>query len=147
MTVRVALDTNVVLSALLFRGSLTWLRDAWSSGVILPLANSATTGELLRVLGYPKFALTAEDIEDLLAEYLPFVDLVATGPAPRRWPGLTDPDDIKFLVLAKAGGATYLVTGDRALLAAEPPPGCRILTPSAFKVLFNDGLDKNGMGG
>ncbi|KAF0146134.1 MAG: hypothetical protein FD153_176 [Rhodospirillaceae bacterium] len=45
---RLVLDTNVLLSALLFHaGSLAWLRHAWQSDVIRPLASRDTTAELL----------------------------------------------------------------------------------------------------
>ena len=48
---RVVLDTNAVVSALLFEhGRLTWLRDAWSAGRILPLIDPSCLDELLRVL-------------------------------------------------------------------------------------------------
>lgn len=47
---RLVLDTNVLLSALLFRSaSMTWLRTAWQSESILPLASRDTVSELLRV--------------------------------------------------------------------------------------------------
>ena len=40
---RVVLDTNVVLSALLFQqGALVWLRHAWQSYAILPLDDAST---------------------------------------------------------------------------------------------------------
>ncbi len=47
---RLVLDTNVLLSALLFHaGTLSWLRAAWQSEVIRPLASRDTTAELIRV--------------------------------------------------------------------------------------------------
>ena len=59
---RVVLDTNVLLSALLFQaGIVSQLRVEWRSGIIRPLASRQTTAELIRVLGYPKFELTADD--------------------------------------------------------------------------------------
>ena len=70
---RLVLDTNVLLSALLFpSGSLSLQRHAWQAGDIEPLASPETTGELIRVLCYPKFGLTEDEREDLLAEYLPW---------------------------------------------------------------------------
>jgi len=40
---RVVLDTNVVLSALVFsQGSLAWVREAWQNGLLLPLASRDT---------------------------------------------------------------------------------------------------------
>lgn len=60
MVCRVVLDTNIVLSALLFNtGRLTWVRHAWQRQQVQPLVCTATVNELLRVLAYPKFKLTA----------------------------------------------------------------------------------------
>ncbi len=65
---RLVLDTNVLLSALLFHdGSLSWLRHSWQSETIRPLASRDTAEELIRVLAYPKFHLTEDEREDLLA--------------------------------------------------------------------------------
>ncbi len=51
---RLVLDTNVVLSALLFSSrALTWLRRAWHAELIRPLASRETAMELIRVLTYP----------------------------------------------------------------------------------------------
>lgn len=131
---RVVLDTNCVLSALLFRtGRLVWLRDAWQTRRIKPLASHHTAAELLRVLKYPKFRLTAGEREDLLAEYLPWIESVDTTAAHTEVPNVRDPDDHAFLVLALAGDADALVTGDGDLLElagsiARPA----ILTPAEF---------------
>lgn len=114
---RIVLDTNVVLSALLFEhGRLAWLRTAWQQGRITPLVCRETTSELLRVLAYPKFKLTGEERQDLLAEFLPYAEVLAL---PNPWPVLPacrDTADQAFLVLAHAAGAEALITGDADLL-------------------------------
>ena len=62
---RVVVDTNVVLSALVFAGGrLETLRCAWQSGQYVPLASSHTVSELIRVLAYPKFRLSAADRQE-----------------------------------------------------------------------------------
>ena len=132
---RVVLDTNCVLSALLFRtGRLVWLRDAWQTQRIKPLASHHTAAELLRVLKYPKFRLTAGEREDLLADYLPWIESVDTTAAHVEAPNVRDPDDHPFLVLALPGDADVLVTGDRDLLvlagSIERPA---ILAPADFR--------------
>lgn len=125
MTRRVVLDTNVVLSALLFTaGRLAWIRHAWQRQQFQPLVCKETVGELLRVLAYPKFKLTASEQEELLADFLPYADVVEL-PAP--WPALPacrDEKDQVFLVLAHVGEADALVTGDSDILAMrEAFPG------------------------
>lgn len=136
MSVRVVLDTNVTVSALTFQaGRLVWLRHAWMTGAFRPLVSRATTAELLRVLAYPKFRLETDDIAALLGDVLPFAETVDVGRA-GTWPGLTDPDDAKFLDLAAAGKAAFMVTGDRHLQTVSPPAGCRTVPPAEFKAII-----------
>ena len=114
---RVVLDTNVVLSALVFGGGTAGrVRLAWQRGLIIPLASTATIQELVRVLAYPKFRLSAPEQQELLADYLPFVEVVDIPQPPPRVPDCRDPMDLPFLYLAVAGKAKVLVSGDRDLL-------------------------------
>ncbi len=127
---RWVLDTNVLLSVLLFpSGRVTRLRDAWRSGVIVPLVSRETTTELLRVLCYPKFKLTPSEREDLLADYLPYCESVIVSTTPPL-PACRDPFDRPFLELALAAKADALVTGDKDLIALTPAFPIPILTPA-----------------
>jgi putative PIN family toxin of toxin-antitoxin system len=65
---RVVIDTNLVLSALIFGGRTAKIRSAWQENLICPLASKDTITELIRVLAYPKFKLTTSEQEDLLAD-------------------------------------------------------------------------------
>ena len=132
---RVVLDTNVVVSASLFtKGHLTWIRESWANGRILPLIDTPCAEELVRVLAYPKFRLTQDDIAALLGAYLPFTETVDTANAKTsRLPRSRDPHDQKFLVLAQAGKADVLVTGNQALLALAKQVRFAIETPAAFR--------------
>ncbi|MDE2764166.1 MAG: putative toxin-antitoxin system toxin component, PIN family [Gemmatimonadota bacterium] len=127
---RWVLDTNVLVSALLFpAGRLTWIRDAWRSGAIVPLASRETTTELIRVLCHPRFGLTPREREDLLADYLPHCEsVIVTTPPPV--PDCRDHFDRPFLELALASRADALVTGDRDLLALAGVFSVPILTPA-----------------
>ncbi|WP_428277987.1 putative toxin-antitoxin system toxin component, PIN family [Candidatus Palauibacter sp.] len=118
--VRTVLDTNVLVSALLFpKGTVSHLRDAWRSGAILPLASRETVSELVRVLCYPKFRLVEGERDELLADYLPFCKSVVVED-PSSVPECRDPFDRMFLELALAGRADAQVTGDEDLLTATP---------------------------
>lgn len=114
---RVVIDTNLVLSALVFaKGRLTPLRAAWQAQRIQPLVSRATAAELLRVLAYPKFKLSPDEQQTLLADYLPYCTTVTIpDPAPAT-PDCRDPFDLPFLQLALVSKADALVTGDRDLL-------------------------------
>lgn len=130
---RLVLDTNVLLSALLFpSGSLSWLRDAWQSELIVPLASRVTIAELLRVLHYPKFSLSAAEREDLLADYLPWVESVVVSDPPAV-PWCRDPKDRPFLELALAGKADALVTGDGDLQDLASRCAVAILAPGVMR--------------
>ncbi len=114
--IRLVIDTNVLGSALLLpSGSVTWLRRAWKSEAVLPLASLETTVELILVLSYPKFCLTEHEPEELLMDYLPWCE-TATVAEPPSVPEYRAPHDRPFLELALAGGADALVTDDRDLL-------------------------------
>ena len=134
---RVVLDTNIVVSALLFgRGAMGWLADAWQTGRATPLASVQTTTELVRVLGYPKFRLSQAERDELLGEYLPWCEAAEADPL-ADVPDCRDPDDRIFLELAVSVSADALVTGDGDLLALAPVLDMPVLTPTAFK----DALD------
>ena len=113
MVRRVVLDTNCLVSALIFsRGKLAWLREGWQNGRFTPLASRDTVSELIRVLGYPKFKLDKDEQEALLADFLPYVETVQIRSHPEGLPSLRDPDDVMFLVLSVAAKADALVSGD-----------------------------------
>lgn len=130
---RVVLDTNVVLSALLFRSqAANRLRGAWHDGACQPLASAATVSELLRVLTYPKFRLSADEQHELLADYLPCTTSVRMPATPPAVPECRDPHDAMFLELASVGRARLLVSGDRDLLALAGQTPFDIITPADF---------------
>lgn len=126
---RVVLDTNIVLSALVFHaGRLAWVRQAWQQGRLKPLVCKHTVSELLRVLAYPKFRLTAQEQQELLADFLPYAEVVEL---PAQWPDLPkcrDEKDQVFLVLAHVAQVDALVTGDADLLSMGDAISQPILT-------------------
>ena len=126
---RVVLDTNVVLSALVFaQGYLATVRYAWHGSRCRPLISSATASELVRALAYSKFGLTADEQRELLADYLPYCTTIRIPRKPPKTPACRDSFDVAFLQLAIVGKAEYLVTGDRDLLALSGQLPCPILT-------------------
>jgi putative PIN family toxin of toxin-antitoxin system len=134
---RVVLDTNVLVSALLKRDSVPGrlLQAVWDSTLDLVLSDALLT-ELRDVLRYPKIrkrlAANAVDVE-LFLELLPFftiqVDLSGI-----RVPRPRDAADAMVLATFVAGQAEWLVSGDEDLLVlADQYP---ILTPAAFVARF-----------
>jgi uncharacterized protein len=132
-TVRAVLDTNIVVSALLFaHGRLAPVRLAWQADAFAPLASAATVEELIRVLSYAKFKLTAEDRDELLGDYLPYCTTVRIPAKAPKAPSCRDPWDLPFLQLAAYAKANFLVTGDKDLLDIRDKKRFAIVTAEAF---------------
>ena len=145
VAVRVVLDTNVVLSALVFRcGAAGQVRLAWQRGLLLPLASAATVQELVRVLAYPKFRLSPAEQDELLADYLPYAETVRIPQPPPTVPECRDALDLPFLHLAVAGTAQLLVSGDRDLLVIatefERNNACPIVSLETFCKMHSFGI-------
>lgn len=102
------------------------------SGRVRPLVCRETVDELIRVLAYPKFHLTPDEREQLLADYLPFGEPVRFGARAVSVPACRDPADEPFLRLAIEGRARFLVTGDHDLLAVGRAGSTRIVTIAEF---------------
>ncbi len=103
---RVALDTAVLLRALLgSERSAQTLRQAWQSGQCRPVIAAEGAQVLIKALAYPDFGLDAAQQRELLADFLPYAEVVKT-PTASRPPVLNSP----VLKLAKAAGADCLVS-------------------------------------
>ena len=98
----------------------------------MPLASQATATEAIRVLGYPKFKLSAAERDELLADYLPYCRSVRIPARLPRLPLCRDANDQMFIELAAVGKAAFLVTGDKDLQALSSEFGGRIVTADAF---------------
>lgn len=129
---KVVIDTNIIISALIFGGNMAKLRQAWQNKAFTPLASQNTITELIRVLKYPKFKLTKSEQEDLLSDYLLYCDPVKIPKKLPEIPQCRDLFDEPFLILAIAGKADYLLTGDKDLLCLVNDFTCPIVTVEQF---------------
>ena len=128
---KVVLDTNVVVSSLLFKGSSQQLVPLWQSGAFEWLASAAIIREYTRALAYPKFQLNDEEVRELLNEdILPFVTAIAVSDAPEVIK--EDPSDDQFLACPVCGHADLIVSGDQHLLKLARHQNIPILTLRAF---------------
>ena len=137
MGIRCVYDTNIVISSLIFTsGQLAWLRTAWEKQILIPIVAKETVDELLRVLRYPKFQLTKDERNDLLADFLPFAEtfvLSVTQNDNNTLPICRDEFDQMFLDLAYQSGAQYLVTGDKDLLELNKSVEFNIVAAAQMK--------------
>ncbi len=136
---RVVLDTNIAISAL--------LRDDSVPAKVLfhclhhtqICSSEETFNELWEKCHHSKFSgyispkermVILTSIEDSALWFNPTVRLDACR----------DDDDNRLLELALAANADVLVTGDKDLLVLEQFHGTAILTPKAFQANFMDAL-------
>lgn len=134
--IRVVLDTNVLVSALLFKTTLSKIIDLWQGGVIIPVISKDTFQELRAVLVYPKFSLSPDEIRAILEqEILPFFEVIDVGEEVK---GIcNDPADDKFISCALSAFADYIVSGDKALIDLKQYKSVKIIKPSEFLKLFD----------
>jgi putative PIN family toxin of toxin-antitoxin system len=129
--IRVVLDTNVLVSGLLFRGPPGKLVDLWKTKRIQPLMSREMLDEFLRVLAYPKFELSEEEIHYLLyVELLPYTEMIDVRPGPVLI--ARDPSDDMFLRCALTARVKYIISGDRHLLNLKTRRSIKILPPAEF---------------
>lgn len=127
MSVRVVIDTNVLVSAY-------WTRDensptvriyrALLAGAITALVNDEILSVYRDVLHRSKFGFNAEDVERGLAYIAQTGETVFPSDSDETFP---DADDKVFYCTAQAGGA-QLVTGNMK----HYPPADFVLTPAQF---------------
>ena len=128
---RLVLDTNILVSAALRKGSLphqTLLKARMEARL---LASDETLAEFRSVLLRDKFdrAVDRDIREGLLQEYARLCTLI---PILEQIRACRDPNDDKFLEVAVNGRADAIVTGDEDLLVLNPFRGIAILTPRAY---------------
>lgn len=130
---RLVLDTNVVISALLWRGTPYRLLEAIRRQDGLQLYSSSTLlEELAAVATRPamgkRLATIGKTASEILTDYLEAIDLVEPVDVPRV---ARDSDDDHVLACAVAASAELIVSGDLDLLALTAYERIPIVTPVA----------------
>lgn len=127
---RLVVDTNVFVSAILKVNSLPFHVVTWIDHHGGLLKSSETERQLIDVLARPHIAAVTDpsfraDLTKLLAR----AELITIT---ERIAACRDPTDDKFLELAVNGRANLIVTGDADLRALNPFRGIPIITPADF---------------
>lgn len=131
---RVVIDTNVLLSAILFGGNPLKLLNLWRFQhafdlVISPEILAELVGKLKT-----KFALP----NDLVLEWQELLSENTIHVLPDYVTEICrDADDDKFLDTALTGNATYLVTGDKDLLDSKKHENIKILKAKDYLDALN----------
>ena len=130
---RLVLDTNVVVAALLWHGAPRRLIDlAIDDETIALYSSPVLIAELENTLGYQRFvkriALYETSIAALVAQYEAMVTLVSPTHTPRVVSD--DPDDDHVIACAVAANAKSIVSGDKHLLTIKSYQNILILSPA-----------------
>jgi putative PIN family toxin of toxin-antitoxin system len=128
---RYVLDTNVIVSALLFPNSVpsqAFLAAGKHGEVIL---SEDAVGEIAQVLRRPKFDryVLPEERDWFLATLIRRASIVAPVEKVRM---CRDPNDDKWLEIAVAGEAERVISGDNDLLCLQQFRAIQIVTPAQF---------------
>lgn len=131
---RLVVDTNVLVSAVFWPGPPRRVLDCIRRGLASAVVSVETLSEVFEVIARPKFSArisaTGARPEVVEAEFTALLEPVAVTRPPSR--PCTDPNDDKFLALAEAADADFLITGDAALLEMESIGRTRIVTVAQF---------------
>jgi len=128
--VRVVVDTNVLLSAILFGGTPGRILDAWRAGKVELVMSPDIVEEYVRVGERLNERYSDVEIQPIVALLVQNATIVPDTPLPG--PVCDDPDDDKFLACALASGTDIVVSGDKKLRAVSGYEGVHVLTPRQF---------------
>lgn len=126
---RIVLDTNVFVSTVLGY-TLGAIIDHWQASDFVLIVSNEIVQEYLGILRRPKFHLTSEIIDPIMAQIFQRAEFVT--PDVQINIIENDPSDNKFLEAALAGQAIYVVSGDKHLLELGYYQGIRMITAHEF---------------
>ena len=126
---RAVIDTNVLLSGLLWRGAPHALIERVRDGALTMVSSPALLAELADVIGRAKFDSILKrsntSRERSLAEVRQLAEVIEPPPLPQ--PVCPDPDDDHVLACALAAQCDLVVSGDVGLLNLREYQGVRIV--------------------
>ncbi|MGI0480998.1 putative toxin-antitoxin system toxin component, PIN family [Geminocystis sp. CENA526] len=135
--IRIVIDINIIVSALLFPNSKPDLALQKSLDIGDILISYSVWTELENVIVRPKFDryISLEKRQKFLREFYQTVTIITN--ISETITDCRDPKDNKYLELAFIGKAKYLITGDNDLLVLNPFRGIEIIKPEEFLVNVN----------
>ena len=133
---QIVLDTNVVVSAILFGGKPQEILEAALAGDFRLCISEPMVVELQGVLQRPKFEFNRQIVQSIVSE----ITLLAEWVTPTKHFELVedDPADNDVIDCAVEANADFLISGDRHLLQLGTCVNIQIVSPNSFiKILEN----------
>ena len=128
MTIRIVLDSSVIISGFLFGGPPARILELALEGSVQCLTSLPILDEVREVLQRPKFGLSPDTALSLIEELHELCEIVTPEEGVRAI--VVDPDDNAILECASAAKAAMIVSGDFHLLDLGRWKGIPILSPS-----------------
>ena len=140
--IRAVLDTNVFVSGLISsKGNSAKILDYWRERKFRLVTSAKIVKEFEKVISYPRILkkrnIRKAEIQSLVKNLKTFSRIVS-----KKQTILVikdDPDDDKFVEAGVAGGANFIVSGDRHLLDLGEYRGIKIITPREFVKMLEIG--------
>jgi len=127
---KVVLDTNILISGLFWRGAPFRILDAWRRRLFLGLWSPSIYTEYRRVAIELNALRSGVNATEFIDFFVSQSESIADTILPDQV--CTDADDDKFIACALAGRASFVVSGDRALVKIERYSGIKIVTATVF---------------
>ena len=118
---KVVLDTNVLISAILFGGKPRMIFELILEGELKLGMSQSIMNELYSVLARPKFDFPASWLDLTMSEMKAIADVISE-----------DPDDNRIIECAISSGADFLISSEKHLLNLEMYRGIPICDPATF---------------
>ncbi len=132
--IRAVLDTNIIVSGLLWGGPPGRVFQAARDELFVAILTETLLSEILRVLSRDKFrtqlAARQMQVESIGQQYRAAAQMVETAEIPPEV--IRDPKDVVVLACAVGGKADFIVSGDKDLLTLGTYESIPILTAEQF---------------
>ncbi|PKA06501.1 putative toxin-antitoxin system toxin component, PIN family [Leptospira harrisiae] len=128
---KVLLDTNIYISAILFNGKPKLVLQDLIDEVFVGYISNEILDEIEETLAKPKFKLPKDFIQFTIEEIRSSTTIIKNKPL-KDYLNLRDRDDFHILESAFSANVDLLITGDKDLLTLEKIKDLKIITPDEY---------------
>lgn len=133
---KVVLDTNVLVSALGWKGNTGKILDWIIEGKLVLVTSPSIIDEFKEVIFEQKFKFIPAQEKINFISLLTEISLIVESK--NKLNLITDdPSDNKILEAAIAGNADFIISGDKHLIGLKKLSSIKILSPSSFLKTYN----------
>lgn len=127
---RIVFDTNVLISAVFFKGKPAVILEAWRTGKLEIILSQEILEEYSKVLERLSERYPSIDTSGILSMFTTGCRMIEPEAIGKQI--CEDPEDDKFIAAAIGGEAETIISGDKHLLEVKGYSGIEILRPAEF---------------